>query len=124
MRTMFRQLVALTNRFLSWTVRSGHLSDAQSHVLRALKAGQTLKSHRYLDGRKVYQLHAFNGDVERDVSAQAVEQLKARGLIDSNMKFPAATYLLTEAGAMLVMPLDASPAAPIMTRMPHSSMRE
>ncbi len=70
------------------------LSAAQLHVLRAIANGWTLKAHRYLDGRKVYQLHALDGATQT-VRAATVEALATAGLLDSNKKFPAATFWLT-----------------------------
>lgn len=73
------------------------LTAAQQQLLQAIAAGQVLKSHRDIDGRKEYRLHAIAGQfqiVEREV----VETLQDAGLIDSNKKFPAATYWLTAAG--------------------------
>jgi hypothetical protein len=60
-----------------------------------MRAGATLKAHRTLDGEKVHRLHLLDGPAV-DVDSAAVERLKRRGLIASNMKFPAAVYLLTE----------------------------
>jgi hypothetical protein len=76
------------------------LSQAEAKILTALLTGSTLKSHRYLDGTKVYQLHALDGPIE-PVQQRIVESLQARGLIYSNQKFPAATYSLTEQGREL-----------------------
>lgn len=66
-------------------------------MLRALEAGWTLKAHRYLDGRKVYQLHGLGGE-NQSVRAATVAVLVEAGLVDSNKKFPAATFWLTPAG--------------------------
>jgi hypothetical protein len=73
------------------------LSDAEKNLLQALANGHTLKSHRYIDGAKVYQLHSLDGSIE-DVSRETVQVLQDHRLIDSNKKFPAATYWLTDAG--------------------------
>ncbi len=73
------------------------LSPTQYKVLQAIVDGATLKSHRYLDGRKVYKLHALNGD-SHTIRRTTVDCLRRKGLLDSNKKFPAATYLLTEKG--------------------------
>jgi hypothetical protein len=70
------------------------VSTAQLEVLRAVEAGWTLKAHRYLDGRKVYQLHALDGTV-RAIRPATVAALAESGLLDSNKKFPAATFYLT-----------------------------
>ena len=62
-----------------------------------MHAGATLKAHRTLDGEKTHILHPLHGPAEA-VERAAVETLKRRGLIASNLKFPAATYVLTERG--------------------------
>ncbi len=54
-------------------------------------------SHRDVDGGKGYRLHPLAGPAE-PVAWEVVAGLQAAGLIDSNKKFPAATYWLTEAG--------------------------
>ena len=73
------------------------LTAAQRRVLRAILGGQTLKAHRDVDGAKLYRLHSLDGGVET-VAAGTVQSLVAAGLLDSNKKFPAATFWLTEAG--------------------------
>lgn len=73
------------------------LSAAQEAILRSMAKGDTLKSHRYLDGAKVYQLHRLDGSIAA-VHRSTVEALSKRGLIGSNHKFPVATYWLTEQG--------------------------
>jgi hypothetical protein len=77
------------------------LSAAEITILSGLAEGCALKSHRNLDGEKVYQLHPLAGPSE-PVERAVVDALKRRGLIDSNKKFPAATYLLTEKGRQTV----------------------
>ncbi|HET7376199.1 MAG TPA: hypothetical protein VFK30_05795 [Anaerolineae bacterium] len=72
-------------------------TKAEMKLLQSLADGDTLKSHRYIDGTKVYQLHALDGST-RLVGRESVEALYDRGLIETNQKFPAATYWLTEAG--------------------------
>ena len=81
------------------------LSKAESHLLRALLKGDTLKSHRYLDGTKIYQVHSLAGQVE-PVQKRLVETLQKHGFITSNQKFPAATYLLTEQGRVVAARLE------------------
>jgi hypothetical protein len=73
------------------------LSRRQRRVLRALAEGWTLKSHRYLSGVKVCRLHALDGR-SRIVPRRVVAALREKGLLFSNQKFPAATYLLTSRG--------------------------
>jgi hypothetical protein len=73
------------------------LTPAQVQLLQAIANGLTLKSHRDLEGRKEYRLHALEGH-STPVPWEDVEALYSAGLIDSNKKFPSATYWLTEAG--------------------------
>ena len=73
------------------------LPAAQQQLLRAMANGAALKAHRYLDGRKEYRLHALDGP-PRAVRPETVAALAERGLIDSNKKFPAATFWLTPKG--------------------------
>ena len=82
---------------LFWWFRRNRLTDPQKTVLRALLEGWTLKSHRTLDGQKVYRLHALSEEVI-EVADTTVDGLVAAKLIQSNLKFPAATYLLTDKG--------------------------
>ena len=63
----------------------------------AMAGGATLKVHRTLDGRKEYRLHHLQGGSD-SVEPALVDRLLQRGWLDSNMKFPAATFLLTDAG--------------------------
>ena len=62
-----------------------------------MASGWTLKAHRYLDGRKEYRLHPLTGDSQL-IAADIVEALVEAGQIDSNKKFPAATFWLTDKG--------------------------
>ena len=73
------------------------LTDAERNLLQAIASGRTLKSHRYVDGTKVYQLHSLDGSIE-EIASEIVQSLNNRHLIDDNKKFPAATYWLTEDG--------------------------
>lgn len=85
----------------NWLLRLRPLSPEEAHILRAMGQGWTLKSHRYLDGRKQYRLHPLSGDDgPLDLADSPVERLVNRGLIQTNHKFPAATFLLTERGRM------------------------
>jgi len=81
------------------------VTPTQRHVLLSLAAGWTLKVHRTLDGDKQYLLHPLDDAPARDVSPGAVEALRSEGLVDSNKKFPAATYLLTDKGREAVVAL-------------------
>ena len=73
------------------------LTTEQRNLLRAMAGGSTLKVHRYLDGTKEYRLHPLDRAAEI-VERSDVEALQEQGLIDSNKKFPAATFWLTAAG--------------------------
>ena len=73
------------------------LPPAQVELLQAIANGLTLKSHRDLEGHKEYRLRALDGR-STVVAWENVEALQSAGLIDSNKKFPAATYWLTNAG--------------------------
>ncbi len=73
------------------------LSNRQKQLLLAIAAGGFLKAHRDVDGGKVYKLHPLEGEAQTVAPADA-EALCEHGLIDSNKKFPAATFWLTEEG--------------------------
>ncbi len=76
-------------------LRPIHLTPPQRDLLLAMREGATLKNHRDLDGQKVHLLHPLGGDPQ-PVSLALVESLRALGLIQSNLKFPVATYVLTD----------------------------
>jgi len=84
-------------RVFSLAVAIVKLSKTHQYLLKSIYSGCILKSHRYLDGAKIYQLHPLDGPDET-VQRAVVDYLKEHGLIDSNKKFPAATYLLTPKG--------------------------
>ncbi len=75
------------------------LTREQEKLLAAIHLGSQLKVHRSLDGEKIYQLHANDNHVIQSVSGAAVRLLERQGYLKSNMKFPAATFLLTEKGS-------------------------
>lgn len=74
------------------------LSEAQQRVLKALAEGIVLKGHRNIEGEKVYKLHAMDGSEIAVIEADVIEFLKENKLVHSNMKFPAASFLLTDKG--------------------------
>jgi integrase/recombinase XerD len=80
------------------------LSDSQTRLLLAIAKGQSLKVHRDLEGGKVYKLHSLDGEAV-EVAAADVEALSALNLIDSNKKFPVATFWLTEKGKAIIAEL-------------------
>ncbi len=72
-----------------------HLTPAQRELLIAMRDGATLKIHRDLDGHKTHLLHPLHAG-PHPVASSLVESLRDLGLIQSNLKFPAATYILTD----------------------------
>lgn len=95
---------------------SGQLSAAHKHLLCELARGGQLKDHRNVDGDKVYKLHPLDDALAETVAATLVTDLQHAGLIDSNMKFPAATYLLTDKGIALTARLTVAEVLPVATR--------
>ncbi len=77
------------------------LSLPQKELLLAIANGNFLKARRDQDGNKVFQLHPLNGEAQT-VRRATAESLVDRGLIDSNKKFPTATYWLTVKGKDVV----------------------
>jgi hypothetical protein len=94
---------------------SMRLSPAQTRVLQGLIEGGTLKIQRHLDGTKVYQLYQLDGSAEI-IRRTTVDYLKTQGLIDSNKKFPAATYLLTEKGKEIATMLATQKLNPLSSK--------
>ena len=93
------------------------LPEPQTQLLRALLCGDTLKSHRYLEGGKEYRLHPLNGEATR-VQAQLVRSLEEKGFLLSNQKFPAATLILTEQGRRAAQEAnDAAGASPTSSNL-------
>ena len=80
------------------------LTSAQKNILAAIASGHFLKAHRDVDGGKVYKLHSLEGEAQT-VAPADVEALCEHGLIDSNKKFPAATFWLTEEGKAMLATL-------------------
>ncbi len=91
------------------------LSAAEENLLVDLMNGGTLKAHRDLDGNKLYKLHPLSGSLEA-IGRAIIERLKKRGFIDSNKKFPAATYLLTGRGRKVAESLADSSANPLSAK--------
>ena len=84
-------------------------------MLRAMAEGGALKSHRDLNGKKVYRLHPLRGPV-RLVNRATVTRLEQYGLIHSNQKFPVAAYLLTDRGRDVAAQLTSTEVAPLFAR--------
>jgi hypothetical protein len=88
------------------------LSDGQRTLLVALQVGDRLKVHRTVDGEKHYRLHRLDESGAVAVDAAVVDSLERAGLIESNMKFPAATFLLTDKGIAAAAHVTGSAQAP------------
>ena len=80
------------------------LNHLHQHILRAMSGQGFLKVHRDIEGNKICKLHALDGG-EEVIPPAAVAYLVNHGLIDSNKKFPAATYWLTPFGTERVKTL-------------------
>src|SRR5262245_45186380 len=93
------------------------LGSEEKEVLRALVSGYELKSHRTLDGHKGYTLHDTATEATRPVDPATMDRLRQLSLIAGNMKFPAATYLLTSEGERVAALLTSSPLHPVLARL-------
>lgn len=79
---------------MSRDVRDIRLTPAQQKLFFAIYvSGDVLKVHRGMDGMKEHMLHPLDGSPAVVVPARDVEALVRNGLIASNMKFPAATFV-------------------------------
>jgi hypothetical protein len=90
------------------------LSVPQRRLLAQIAGGARLKDHRDIEGGKRYTLTIDSADA-MVVEANWVEGLVARGLIDSNKKFPSATYWLTDSGKRVATDLAADRHGPLNT---------
>src|SRR5215212_6147139 len=89
------------------------LSTVHERIISELARGSRLQDHRNLDGDKVYKLHPLGSAPAEIVDAALVADLKRQQLIASNMKFPAATYLLTDKGIALATRLTEAETLPL-----------
>jgi hypothetical protein len=81
------------------------LSRSEQAIILAISQGALLKSHREVDGRKMFRLHEPSGNWQ-PVSSRDVRRLRAAGLLDSNKKFPVATFWLTNEGRRTLTSLN------------------
>lgn len=88
------------------------ISDGQRAILAALQAGDRLKVHRTIDGEKRYLLHRLDESEAIVVDVAVIDSLERSGLIESNMKFPAATFLLTDKGIAAAARITGSTQTP------------
>lgn len=79
------------------------LSQEAIQILHAVRQGASVKAHREIDGTKIHKVHPLQADAFV-VSEAAVRLLEKQGWLRSNMKFPVATYLLTEKGSKVNLP--------------------
>ncbi len=84
------------------------LTRRERELLGALAQGGSLKAHRDLEGRKVYLLRRPDGAAET-VSEADVHRLVDSRLLDSNKKFPAATFFLTDRAVAVLGRASAGP---------------
>ncbi len=98
------------DQILSDSFTENHLA-----ILQQLADGSTLKSHRDIEGQKVYRIHRLDGTAETP-NAKAVDQLKNGRYIDSNKKFPAATYMLTDKGRQAIVAVTRVKISALSTR--------
>ena len=91
------------------------LEPVQAALLTKLQQGAVLKVHRTVDGDKTYRLHQ-PGAPDQEIDAALVMALAHLGLVQSNMKFPAATFLLTDKGATVARQLSGASVEPMGPR--------
>lgn len=84
------------------------LSTPEMDVLLTVVAGGSLRSHRDIEGKKHYELTNLSGE-KTTVALKIVEKLRRKRLIETNHKFPSATYLLTGFGAQIGEKLHGNP---------------
>jgi hypothetical protein len=92
------------------------LSAEQRDLCIAMQQGDRLKVHRTVDGVKQYLLHRLDGTGAIEIDADIVDELVQAGLIESNMKFPAATFLLTDKAVRLIARLTGVARTPVGPR--------
>lgn len=85
--------------------RFGFADKEKNRILLAIANGQLLKSQRDVDGQKFFILYALDGNPQL-IDSGIINRLRAEGLIDSNKKFPVATFWLTQRGKQLVLELS------------------
>ena len=87
------------------------LTGEQAALLVSLQQGAVLKVHRTLDGAKVHRLQKDDAPVQ-EIEAALVAAVTDLGLLQSNMKFPAATFLLTDKGVAVAIQLSGATVEP------------
>lgn len=82
------------------------LTHDQQQVLIAIFNGAALRSHRDLEGNKHYALYEDAG--EHKIGRKTVLDLRNKRLLETNHKFPSATFLLTDRGYKIASQLSQS----------------
>jgi hypothetical protein len=91
------------------------LSDQQQRTLIAVYQGVALRSQRDIEGGKVYELRSETSVTP--IALKTVLGLRKKRLIETNHKFPSATYLLTTRGESIAMKLtDGQGSNPVSAR--------
>lgn len=90
------------------------LTEPQRRLLAQIAGGARLNDVRDIEGGKRFTL-AIDLAEPSVVEAAWVDGLIKAGLIDSNKKFPSATYWLTEAGKRMAADLAAERHGPLNT---------
>ncbi len=79
------------------------LTDGQQQILIAVFQGAALRSQRDIEGGKIYELR---GELEaQPIPRKTVLDLRKKRLIETNHKFPSATFLLTSHGKQIAAQL-------------------
>ena len=93
------------------------LSDEQQMILVAVFQGAALRSHRDLEGNKMYLLHFGEEGEKREIGRNTTLNLRKKRLIETNHKFPSATFLLTTRGNAIAAKLaDGRGSNPLSAR--------
>lgn len=90
------------------------LTEPQRRLIAQIAGGARLKDHRDIEGGKRFTL-TLDAAAETVIAPALVEELVKRGLIDSNKKFPSATYWLTDAGKRVATDSAADRHGPLNT---------
>ena len=80
------------------------IPTAQIDVLTCLLHGWSLRSHRDLEGNKRFELRSLSGGTQ-PVALDTVQKMRNKRLIETNHKFPSATFLLTGHGEKVAQKL-------------------
>ncbi len=92
------------------------LTVEQQSVLVAVFTGAALRSHRDLEGNKRYALHRDEQEVG-EIGRKTILSLRDKRLLETNHKFPSATFLLTTRGNKIAAQLsDSAGTNPLSAR--------